>query len=209
MTALLALEAAERPEAWLRVSPRAARETGSRVGLRAGEELSVGDALTATLVSSANDACLALAEHLSGSAPAFVARMNARAMALGLSATRFLNPCGHDEVGHLTSARDLLRLTRTALAFPEFRRLVSLERTTIATRQGRVIPLRTHNLLLGRFPGALGVKSGYTSGAGPCMVALARRDGVEALVVLLDAPDRWWTVAALLEAAFDEARPHG
>jgi serine-type D-Ala-D-Ala carboxypeptidase (penicillin-binding protein 5/6) len=209
MTALLALESGVRPDAWLRVSPRAARETGSRAGLRAGEELTVSDALTATLVSSSNDACLALAEHVGGSVPTFVARMNARARELGLGATRFENPCGHDAAGHVSSARDLLALTRTALAIPEFQRLVALERTTITTRKGRAIPLRTHNLLLGRFEGAVGVKSGYTGGAGPCMVALARRRGVEALVVLLDAPDRWWTVAALLEAAFEEGRPHG
>jgi serine-type D-Ala-D-Ala carboxypeptidase (penicillin-binding protein 5/6) len=209
MTALLALESGVRPDAWLRVSPRAARETGSRAGLRAGEELTLSDALTATLVSSSNDACLALAEHVGGSAPAFVARMNARAAELGLRTTRFENPCGHDAAGHVSSARDLLALSRAALALPEFQRLVALERATVTTRRGRAIPLRTHNLLLGRFEGAVGVKSGYTGGAGPCMVALARRGGVEAVVVLLDAPDRWWTVAALLTAAFEEGRPHG
>jgi len=209
MTALLALEAGDRPGAWIEVSARAARETGSRAGLRAGEALSAEGALTATLVSSANDACLALAEHLAGSAAAFVERMNARAAALGLSATHFQNPCGHDAPGHLSSARDLLRLTRAALAFPEFRRLVALTEATVVTRGGRSLALRTHNLLLGRLRGAVGVKSGYTEGAGRCMVALAVRDGVEVLAVLLDSPDRWWTTSALLELAFDEAHRRG
>jgi serine-type D-Ala-D-Ala carboxypeptidase (penicillin-binding protein 5/6) len=209
MTALLALEAGQRPGAWVEVSPRAARETGSRAGLRAGEALTVEGALTATLVSSSNDACLALAEHLAGSAPAFVARMNARAAALGLGATHFRNPCGHDAPGHVSSARDLLRLTRAALSHPELRRLVALTGATVTTRGGRSIPLRTHNLLLGRLEGARGVKSGYTEGAGRCMVALAERDGVEVLAVLLDSPDRWWTTAALVELAFDEVHKRG
>jgi len=209
MTALLVLEAGPGPGEWVRTSARAARETGSRVGLRSGEELSRGDALAAMLVGSANDACLALAEHLAGSEAAFVQRMNARAAALGLLHTRFRNPCGHDAPGHRSSARDLLALTRAALAFPEFSRLVALERVTVATRQGRALAVPTHNQLLGRMGGVRGVKSGYTSAAGRCLVALADRGGREVLLVLLDAPDRWWTAAALIEAAFDEARKRG
>jgi D-alanyl-D-alanine carboxypeptidase (penicillin-binding protein 5/6) len=135
--------------------------------------------------------------------------MNRRARELGLSATRFENPCGHDAPGHVSSARDLLALTRAALALPAFRRIVAEERATVKTRAGRTLSLRTHNVLLGRFPGASGVKSGYTQGAGQCVVALARRGEVEVLVVLLDAPDRWWTAAALLEAGFEEARQRG
>jgi D-alanyl-D-alanine carboxypeptidase (penicillin-binding protein 5/6) len=108
MTALVVLERDFSPGAWLRVSPRAAAATGSRLGLRAGEELTVGDALTATLVSSANDACRALAEHVGGSEGAFVRRMNERARELGLHATHFENACGHDAPGHRSSARDLL-----------------------------------------------------------------------------------------------------
>jgi D-alanyl-D-alanine carboxypeptidase (penicillin-binding protein 5/6) len=209
LTALVALEEGWAPGAWVRVSPRAARETGTRLGLRAGEELAARDALLATLLSSSNDACLALAEHAAGSAGAFVARMNLRAASLGLSGSRFGNPCGHDAPGHHATARDLLRLTRAALAIPEFRRTVALDRARITTRGGRVLDLRTNNVLLGRFPGASGVKSGYTPGAGRCVVALAQRGGTEVLLVLLDSADRWWTAAALLEAAFDEARERG
>jgi D-alanyl-D-alanine carboxypeptidase (penicillin-binding protein 5/6) len=209
MTALLALESKRDPAEWVRVSVRAAHETGSRLGLRAGEELGLGEALAAVLVGSANDACLAVAEHLDGSEEAFVARMNARAHELGLSHTRFQNPCGHDAPGHQSSARDLAALTRAALAFPELRRLVALERTTVVTRRGRALEVRTHNELLGRVAGVRGVKSGYTARAGRCLVALADRGGREVLLVLLDAPDRWWTAAALIEAAFEEAGKRG
>ena len=92
----------------------------------------------------------------------FVARMNLRAASLGLSGSRFDNPCGHDAPGHHATARDLLRLTKAAVAIPEFRRTVALDRAWITTRGGRVLDLRTNNVLLGRFPGASGVKSGYT-----------------------------------------------
>jgi D-alanyl-D-alanine carboxypeptidase (penicillin-binding protein 5/6) len=210
MTALLALE--ERgadADAWVTVSARAAAETGSRAGLRRGEAITRADAITATLVASANDACLALAEHVGGSVATFVERMNRRALALGLTGTHFENPCGHDAPGHRSTARDLLVLARAALAVPGFRRIVAEERATVRTRAGRTIALRTHNVLLGRLPGASGVKSGYTEGAGQCVVALARRGDVEVLVVLLGAPDRWWAAAALLEAGFAEARRRG
>ncbi|HEY7723775.1 MAG TPA: hypothetical protein VH880_00465 [Anaeromyxobacteraceae bacterium] len=205
MAALVLLGEGWSPGAWLRVSPRAARETGSRLGLRAGEEIAAGDALLATLVASANDACLALAEGAAGSAEAFVARMNRRAVEMGLGATRFENPCGHDAPGQRSSARDLWRIARAALASPELRRVVAAERGRATTRGGRTIEFATGNALLGRLEGARGVKSGFTPGAGKCVVALAERGGVEVLLVLLGAPDRWWTAAGIVEAAFREA----
>jgi len=209
MTALVALEGAWDERALATVSPRAARATGTRLGLRAGERLAAGDLLAATLVASANDACLALAEQAAGGEAAFVARMNARAAALGLRATRFENACGHDGPGQRSSARDLLALTRVALARPELRRLAAVPALTIRTEAGRAIELRSTNALLGRLDGARGVKTGYTPAAGRCVVALVERGGAELLVVLLDAADRWWAAAGLIEKAFDEARRGG
>jgi len=171
-------------------------------------DLRAGDALAATVVASANDACLALAEHVGGSVEAFVAAMNRRAAALGLSATRFENPCGHDAPGHRASARDLLALTRAFLAVPALRELAARERVELSTRAGRRLSAPTKNSLLGRVQGVTGVKTGTTEAAGRCVVARAERDGAEVVVILLDAPDRWFTAAALLEAAFRE-RPRG
>jgi D-alanyl-D-alanine carboxypeptidase (penicillin-binding protein 5/6) len=190
------------------VSARAAHETGARLGLRAGEQVRAGDALAAALVASANDACLALAEHVGGSVEAFVAAMNDRAASLGLAATRFENPCGHDAPGHRASARDLLALTRAVLAVPALRELAARERVTVVTRGGRRLVAPTRNSLLGRVRGLTGVKTGTTDGAGRCVIARAERDGSEVVVVLLAAPDRWFTAAALVEAAFRE-RPRG
>lgn len=209
LTALVALDASWNPDAWVRVSRRAAAQAGSRAGLRAGDALRAEDALVATLVASANDACVALAEHAAGSVPAFVDRMNARAAAMGLGATRVRSPCGLDAEDHLSSARDLWRLAEAALARPEIRRMVAMPGARVRTREGRTIVLRNGNALLGRLDGTEGVKTGFTERAGPCLVALVRRGGHEVLLVLLGArnawPDRWWTAVALVEAAFEEA----
>jgi len=204
LTALLALETTK-PGDWLTVSDRAATETGSRLGLRAGEKVLVRDAVAAMLVASANDACRAVAEHAAGSAASFVARMNGRAAAMGLDGSRFADPCGHDAKGQHVTASDLWRLTREALGNAEFRRLVALPSVRVATRGGRVLTATTSNALLGRLPGADGVKTGFTAQAGKCVVARAVRDGREVLVILLGAPDRWWTAAAIVEKAFAEA----
>jgi D-alanyl-D-alanine carboxypeptidase (penicillin-binding protein 5/6) len=159
------------------------------------------------LIKSANDACLAVAEQLSGTGAAFASRMNRRAAELGLSGTRFVDPCGHDAPGQHTTARDLSTLARVALANPEFRRLVALPEVRLETRAGRVLQAGTSNALLGRLPGADGVKTGFTPEAGKCVVAHAVRGGREVLVILLGAPDRWWTAAALVEKAFAEPAP--
>jgi D-alanyl-D-alanine carboxypeptidase (penicillin-binding protein 5/6) len=206
MTALVLLDGEWNPDAPVRIGPLAAAATGSRLGLAAGDELSAGDLLTAMLVRSANDACLALAEHAGGSVAHFVATMNARAEALGLAATRFANPCGFDDPAQRSSARDLWRLTEAALAAPEFARRVALARAEVRTKAGRVFRFETSNALLGSLPGAAGVKTGYTRGAGKCVVALAEREGRRVVAVLLDAPDRWWAAAAIVEKAFEAAR---
>jgi serine-type D-Ala-D-Ala carboxypeptidase (penicillin-binding protein 5/6) len=206
---LTALDALESPPAgeWLTVSPRAAAATGTRVGLRAGEKIRVKDAVAAMLVGSANDACLAVAESLSGSGAAFAKRMNRRAAELGLPGTRLVDPCGHDAPGQRATARDLWTLARVALRNPEFRRMVALPSVRLETRDGRVLEVRSSNVLLGRLPGADGVKTGFTPEAGKCVVVHAERSGHEVLVVLLGAPDRWWTAAALVERAFAETLP--
>jgi D-alanyl-D-alanine carboxypeptidase (penicillin-binding protein 5/6) len=206
LAALVALESPP-PAEWLTVSRPAASATGSRIGLRAGEQVRFADAVAAMLIKSANDACLAVAEQLSGTGAAFASRMNRRAAELGLSGTRFVDPCGHDAPGQHTTARDLWTLARIALRNPEFRRLVALREVRLETRAGRVLQAGTSNALLGRLPGADGVKTGFTPEAGKCVVAHAVRDGRDVLVVLLGAPDRWWTAAALVEKAFAEPAP--
>lgn len=204
MSALLVLERAKSEEV-VRISPAAAAETGTRLDLQAGETMRVSDLLVAMLLLSANDACHALAEHVGGTEARFVALMNERARSLGLRRTHFTNPCGHDQKGHRSTAEDLAVLAQAALRQSTFTTLVSTVRATVSTTQGRRFELENKNELVGRYPGAVGVKTGFTSAAGKCLIALAERQGRQVLLVLLNAPDRWWTAVAMLDYAFAKA----
>jgi len=202
LTALVLLEQDWQPDAWVTVGERAAKVEGTRAHLRAGEQLKARDALGAMLVASANDACLALAEHAAGSRAAFVVRMNRRAAELGMTHSHFEHPCGLDDPRQVSTPADLLRATRTALSLPEFERIVALDHVSVRTRAGRDFSLHTTNALLGRIDGAAGVKTGFTSHAGKCLIGMVRRGGKRVIVVLLNAADRWWTASILLEEVF-------
>jgi len=202
MTALLVLERADLRSV-VTVSREASRETGTRLGLDAGDRMPVIDLLAATLIGSANDACHVLAEHIAGSETKFVTLMNARAREMGLSDTRFANACGHDAPGMRSTARDLARLAETAMGNPVFAKMAGLEDGWISTAgAGKKFPLENKNLLIGRYRGAVGVKTGFTGRAGKCLVALAERGGKRVLLVMLNAPDRWWKAEEILDAAF-------
>jgi len=205
MTALLIVEGADL-EATVTIGPGTMRETGSRIGLRQGERAKARDLFLVMMVRSANDACRALADWHAGDQARFVQAMNARALRLGLRNTRFADACGHDAPTQYSSARDLAVLARAALAQPEIAAAAQQLEHRFATEGGRRFHVRATNALLGRFDGAKGLKTGYTPGAGRCLIALAERDGVQVLVVMLDARDRWWDTVGLLELAFDEAR---
>ena len=206
MTALLALERGGLDQP-VKVGRGVLQATGTRIGLKPGEQLRASDLLAATVVRSANDACRALAEHLGGSVRVFVQAMNGRAVMLGLADTKFADPCGHDREGQYSSAADLARLAEEVMKHGEYMRLARLERISLKTLDGgRSFTLRNTNALLGRYPGAIGLKTGHTEGAGNCLVALAERDGVRVLAVLLNAPNRWWNAAGLLDRAFAAAR---
>ena len=202
MTALLVLERADLRSV-VTVSREAGRESGTRLGLAPGDRMTVLELLAATLIGSANDACHALADHVAGSETKFVAMMNARAREMGLSGTRFANVCGHDDPGMHSTARDLARLAEAAMGNPVFAKMAGLEDGWIATAEGgKKFPLGNKNLLIGRYRGAKGVKTGFTGRAGKCLAAFAERDGKRVLLILLNAPDRWWKAEEILDAAF-------
>jgi D-alanyl-D-alanine carboxypeptidase (penicillin-binding protein 5/6) len=203
MTALLALERGKLDEP-VTVGKGVLEETGTRMGLKPGDRLRAGDLLAATVVRSANDACRALADFLDEKN--FVARMNSRAAALGMANTHFADPCGHDRDGQYASAADLARLAEEAMKHAEYMRLARMPRVSFKTLDGRAFSLRSTNALIGRYEGAIGLKTGYTQGAGNCLVALAERDGVLVLAVLLNAPNRWWNAEGLLDRAFAAPR---
>lgn len=209
MTALLVLESGHGLDEVVAVPAAAARDTGTRLGLRAGERMRLGDLLAAAVIASANDACQALALAVGGSEAAFVRRMNQRAAALGLKQTRFTNPCGHDAPGHFSTARELAALALTVMRDPRYRVLAATSQTTISSRDTtqRHFTLSNRNELVGRHPGVVGVKSGTTPNAGRCLAAFAMRGEHSALLVMLDARERWWTAGALLDRALDGDAP--
>jgi D-alanyl-D-alanine carboxypeptidase (penicillin-binding protein 5/6) len=207
MTALLVHERG-RLDDIATVTPAAAAETGSRLGLKAGDKLRVRDLLAAALIHSANDACHALADWLAGDQARFVKLMNRRAAELGLAQTRYANACGHDQPGHRASAHDLARLAEHAMEAPAIAQMVALPGHEIATVDGsRHFNLTNRNALIGRYEGAIGVKSGYTARAGKCLIAAAQRDGRRVLLVMLNAGNRWWDASDILDRAFAELAP--
>jgi D-alanyl-D-alanine carboxypeptidase (penicillin-binding protein 5/6) len=206
MTAVLWLQQPERLDTPVSISARAAAATGARAGLRAGERYRGGDLLAAMLIRSGNDACLALAEQAAGSVESFVTQMNRATALLALADTRFANPCGWDAEGQHSTARDLLQLAKVAMEYPEIREPVAQPAMRLVTLDGRTArDLANTNLLLGRLPGVRGVKTGFTARGGKCLVALAERDGHAVWLVLLAAPERWWTAHAMIERAFRDA----
>jgi D-alanyl-D-alanine carboxypeptidase (penicillin-binding protein 5/6) len=201
MTALLVLERGRLDEV-VTVSRAASRETGSRIHLKAGDQLRTQDLLAATIVASANDACRALADYLG--ATDFVLRMNERATQLKLSGTHFIDPCGHDRRGQYSTAEDLARLGEQVMQHAEYERLAGIRTMTVRTVDGRrQFWLSNTNALVGRYDGVIGVKTGTTWQAGNCVVAIAEKGGVRVLIVLLNARDRWFSAASILDRAFE------
>lgn len=202
MTALIVMENCRMDEV-VTVSRGASRETGSRIGLRRGDRLTVRDLLAATLIASANDAARAMADHVAGNQQTFVKQMNERARSLKLHNTRFTNACGHDHAGLYSTANDLAILADRALRIPLFADLVARRAMRIATvKGGGSFGLRNKNRLIGRYPGALGVKTGTTPNAGQCLVALAERGDTKVFLVIMQAKNRWRTAPAMLDAGF-------
>jgi D-alanyl-D-alanine carboxypeptidase (penicillin-binding protein 5/6) len=172
----------------------------SAIGLYTGETLPRDVLLRALLIVSANDAARALALDVAGTEQAFTDRMNAAAVALGLSGTVAANPVGLDAPGAGSTARDVVRLASILLQDPTFRDTAT--RPT-ARLHGQTFP--TTNDLLGAYDGATGVKSGRTTQAGWCLVGSAERDGRSVIVAVLGAPSdaaRLAATVALLDWAF-------
>ena len=187
MTALLALEMGDLNDI-VEVSANASRTTGSRAYLDAGERHTLEDLLYAMLIYSANDAAVAIAEHIGGTEENFVRLMNERASQLGLHNTHFANPHGLTAEGHYSTSSDLAKLARVAMLWDRFRQIVVTERYTLPwPARNSVRELYNINDLIYRYEGATGIKTGYTSAAGQCIVASARRGETEVIVVILNA----------------------
>jgi serine-type D-Ala-D-Ala carboxypeptidase (penicillin-binding protein 5/6) len=200
MTALLTLQRAD-PSDVVTVAPDAtapgATPGVSELGLLQGERISVRDLMYALLLQSANDAAVALADHVSGSVGAFVHDMNREARRMHLLRTRYASPSGLDDTGY-SSARDLATMTRAAFERPLFAKIVSAKFHTIPAPSGPPRQIQNRDVLLWLYPGTLGGKTGYTSAAGFCVVAAAARDDVRLIAVVLGEPGEPFSDAASL-----------
>lgn len=206
MTLLLVMEAVDSGTLSLddtvTASAHAASMGGSDIWLKEGETMSVDDMLKATVIMSANDAAVALAEKVAGTEDDFVHRMNERAQQLGMTNTTFLNCNGLDEDGHLTTARDIAIMSAELIKHPK---IFDYAQTWIDyVRDGKTQLVNT-NKLLKTYQGITGLKTGTTGKAGSCISATAERSGLSLIAVVLgseNTADRFSTATALLDYGF-------
>lgn len=210
MTLLLIMEALDSGQiSWedtVTTSEAAAAKGGSQVYLEVGEQMSMEEMVKSVVVSSANDCATALAEHVAGSEAAFVEKMNARAAALGMNDTHFVNCTGLDDepsaAEHLTTAHDIAIMSRELLKHDRIRDFTTIWMDTV---RGGQFGLSNTNKLVRFYEGTTGLKTGYTSTAGHCLSASAKRDGMELIAVVLhcaSSPDRFRSAKALLDYGF-------
>lgn len=208
MTLLLVMEAIDSGKITLSdmvsTSEYAASMGGSQVYLKVGERMSVEDMLKSVVISSANDAAVALAEFVSGDIDSFVRRMNERATELGMTSTHFENVTGLDDTAehHLTSAKDIAIMSRALIAHPTILKYSSIWMDTI--RDG-AFGLTNTNRLVRFYPGATGLKTGSTAKAGFCVSVTAERGGLSLICVIMGSEsrdERNATAAKLLDWGF-------
>jgi len=202
MTGVLALEHLPLTKV-IRVNPLVTRVALNREGLRAHERVAVWKLMEGLLLFSGNDDALQLAISTAGSRGAFLQLMNEKASELGLRDTHYTSPSGVVDRGNYSSAYDLAALARYAMAIPRFR---AFTRTHIAhVKWAKPTYAKTYvnkNLLIGTYRGADGVKTGWTTIAGHCLVASARRGGTRLIAVVLHAPDPYGDARRLLNFGF-------
>lgn len=186
----------------LSASAHAASMGGSDIWLKEGEQMTVDDLLKATVIMSANDAAVVLAEAVAGSEPAFVQLMNEKAAELGMNDTVFKNCNGLDEEGHITSAYDVALMSRELLTHEK---IFDYTLTWIDYVRDGATQLVNTNKLIRSYQGITGLKTGTTSQAGSCITATAERNSLQLISVILGAPstdDRFRDAAALLDYGF-------
>lgn len=207
MTSIIAIESGRLDDV-VTIPLVATQVEPTRAGFKPGDRIRLRDLVKAAMVHSSNDAAFAIAVHLGGSLKGFVSKMNARARALGMTHTRFTNPAGYDHgsyAGNRSTARDLMKLTEHAIKYSEFNKIAKLDRATFRElKTGKRYSLRSHNKLLAQYPYSVGIKTGYTSKAGPCLIARAKREGKDMLVIMLHAKtNRWELASSMFEQGFN------
>ena len=191
------------------ITETAASVGESEIGLVAGEAAwTVEELLAALMLWSANDAAVALAQHVGGSVAGFAEMMNREAARIGLADSNFVNPHGLDHPDHYSSARDILRISVVAMENPEFARITATRSFSLPpTPEGEPRVTVNRNELLATYPGTLGIKTGYTGRALQTLSAVAERDQRRIHVVVLGSQDHFADVTLLLDYAFGSFGP--
>ena len=191
MSAIVALESGVSLETKIKVPKEAVGIEGSSVYLKQGESVTLEMLLYALMLSSANDAAVAIAHAVSGSLDGFVALMNQRAQDLGLTDTHFTNPHGLYDDEHYTSANDLAKIMAHAMKNEDFAKITATQTKAFAREGTSSFLLTNHNKLLKTYDGVIGGKTGFTKKSGRCLVSCAERDGLMLIAVTLNAPNDW------------------
>lgn len=185
MTTIIVLENTNLSDTVI-VSKKAAGTGGSRLGLKTNDKITVNDLLMGLMLESGNDAAVALAEYVGGSIQGFANLMNKKAAELGLKNTNFVVPHGLDNEDHYTTALELAKITDYALKIEKFRNIVETKAYNV-TINGYSKAIENTNELLGNLYGVYGVKTGFTNGAGRCLVTACKRDNLDIITVVLGA----------------------
>lgn len=207
MTAITAIENGRLDDV-VTASLRAQNTGGSSIYLQAGEKLSLEDLLYGLMLQSGNDAAVAIAEHIGGSIEGFSGMMNEKAAEIGVFNSSFANPHGLDNPGHYTTAEDLGKVASYALRNQTFSAIVSTKQKKIpwwGRSYNRI--LNNKNKLLWNLEGGDGVKTGYTSNAGRCLVSSATRDGWQLAGAVLNCGPMWEESINMLEYGFSFYKP--
>ena len=210
LTCIMAIESGRLEENVL-ITQESTMVEPSKAGFKQGDEIRLVDLVKAAMVNSSNDAAFAIAIHLYGNVDSFVAAMNYKARRIGMKNSRFTNPAGFDKdiyAGNISTADDLLRLTEYAVRNPVFNQIARLDQAVFVEQTTRkVYSLKTHNKLLDKYPYAVGIKTGYTTKAGRCLIARAIKNNKDILLVMLNAKtDRWNVAVNLFDTAFSANR---
>ena len=185
MTAIVVLENANLKDT-VTITSKAAGTGGSRLGLKKNDKITVNDLLYGLMLRSGNDAAVALAIHIGGSIEGFAQMMNDKAKKMGLTNSHFVVPHGLDNEGHYTTAYELAKMADYALNVAKFKEIVSCQTATIYIN-GYAKVINNTNQLLGSVSGVYGVKTGFTNGAGRCLVSSCKRDDLDIITVIIGA----------------------
>ncbi|MDD3324888.1 MAG: D-alanyl-D-alanine carboxypeptidase [Sulfurospirillaceae bacterium] len=207
MTAILALESGKLNSV-VTITKEMTEVEPSKAGFEVGEQFYLIDLVNSALIQSANDSSLAIAIFLSGSVENFAKTMNEKAKKIGMRNSNFVNPNGLEHKNHYTTSKDLLKLTEYSIKNQLFNAIVKSKTHQFQSLStSKKYTAKNHNKLLDKYEYAVGIKTGYTSKAGPCLVARAKKDNKDLVLIMLDSRADRWKVATKVFSEFLDKKP--